>query len=1157
MQYVNINRTSFRLLGTVASAALLTLFSGSVVTAQSPASPGGPGTKVPVPVQRGKAIPKAILLSLAEKNALTRNNGPTYLPPIVVRRHPINTPVFLNAQNDFTSPGVPLAGHIPGIVAAATRLGPMDKMQELTVTFSLRPRNQAQMDDLVKRVYDPNDPLFHKFLKPAERIARFSPTQDDFNTVVAFAQQKGLRVTDSSVDRQLIMATGTVGQIEDALGVHLNHYKAADDTTFYAPDGEPTVPRSIAPLLYGIHNLTNAGRPHSNAIPRASLPRPSSPNVSGPGSGSQPNDIGIWSGPGLSAGEIKKCYNLAYSTNGIPLTGGGQHVALVEFGGFDQNDINYYIGYNQYVATPSVSLNTIPIQTHLLRGYGGGTNRDTGEVELDIEMLEAVADGLSQIDVYEEDADGDMIQEMNQILNDNTANQVSISYGSDETAFSAVYESSYVGVTEQMALQGQAIFVSSGDHGAYDNTPNLTVNVYAASPYVTGVGGTSLWIDQNIFGDYGAFSYEHPWNNIGGATGGGISQYIAIPNYQYTYLTTPGNQASFSSPISLANRNVPDVALDADPFTGYYTHVQGVDAEYGGTSASAPIWAAFWAHLNQLRALYGVPAIGFANPPLYAVANGGNYNSAFHDVYGGGNNYYDSVVGYDCTTGLGSINGLNMLNNLANDGAWSPTASLNLSQSSVMSGQQIQLNVTLDTPVPSGGSAIVTYASLSNGYAYYLTARYVYNGSTSSASVTAPDVVAWTNESYICYAIYYGPNGQALGGAHWTNAASLTVTPNTLKSVSFSPNSTYGGQTITATVTLNGPAAQDELVDLFSSDPTNAPIPTIVTIPAGADSVSVPIVTKSPAAAEQVTITALPDSASGIASGPVNGQFTVSPLLSTFNVSPNTVHSGASAMGNILFSQGAATDLTLQLKSSNPNIANVPASIFVPAGDNNISFTVATKACNLVNKITLTATVNGETKTVLLTVIPAQLTGVSVAPTAVSCTASATGTVTLDLPAGSNGRSVSLKSSNTAVVSLPASVKVPAGQTTATFPITTHACNLNNNVTITAKLDGVTQTTTLKVNASLLKSLTISPSRFQAGKTATGTVTLDVPAGSNGHVVTLSSDNPNVVSLPTSVKVAAGQTTATFNVTGRTAGAATIKGTFNGISRVFKITVTP
>ncbi len=83
----------------------------------------------------------------------------------------------------------------------------------------------------------------------------------------------------------------------------------------------------------------------------------------------------------------------------------------------------------------------------------------------------------------------------------------------------------------------------------------------------------------------------------------------------------------------------------------------------GGTSAAAPLWASYWAIVNQQRAAIGEPPLGFPNPILYRIAQGPNYSVDFHDIKDNSTNLkYHAVTGYDTATGWGTIN-----NNLIND----------------------------------------------------------------------------------------------------------------------------------------------------------------------------------------------------------------------------------------------------------------------------------------------------------------------------------------------------------------------------------------------------------------------------------------------------------------------------------------------------------
>src|SRR5207237_595005 len=106
---------------------------------------------------------------------------------------------------------------------------------------------------------------------------------------------------------------------------------------------------------------------------------------------------------------------------------------------------------------------------------------------------------------------------------------------------------------------------------------------------------------------------------------------------------------------SNGKRQVPDVALDANPATGYsiYTTSNAVTSWYlvGGTSAAAPAWAALTAVYNQFAAAKGKPNLGFANPTLYSTASNSQAHPAFHDVTTGTNLFYAATAGWDYATG--------------------------------------------------------------------------------------------------------------------------------------------------------------------------------------------------------------------------------------------------------------------------------------------------------------------------------------------------------------------------------------------------------------------------------------------------------------------------------------------------------------------------
>src|SRR5581483_3534727 len=149
------------------------------------------------------------------------------------------------------------------------------------------------------------------------------------------------------------------------------------------------------------------------------------------------------------------------------------------------------------------------------------------------------------------------------------------------------------------------------------------------------------------------------WGN-GVGTGGGVSTSYSIPNWQ-----APVSMGANLGSTTM--RNTPDVALTGD---NVYVRAAGYDHIVGGTSCAAPLWGGFAALINQQAAIYGKPALGFANPPIYALGLGAGYAAAFRDVTNG-NNFsasspakFPAVAGYDLATGWGTPNGQHLIDAL-------------------------------------------------------------------------------------------------------------------------------------------------------------------------------------------------------------------------------------------------------------------------------------------------------------------------------------------------------------------------------------------------------------------------------------------------------------------------------------------------------------
>ena len=188
---------------------------------------------------------------------------------------------------------------------------------------------------------------------------------------------------------------------------------------------------------------------------------------------------------------------------------------------------------------------------------------------------------------------------------------------------------------------------------------------------------------------------------------------------------------------------------------------------------------------------------------------------------------------------------------------------------------------------------------------------------------------------------------------------------------------------------------------------------------------------------------------------------------------------------------------------------------------------------------------------------PAALSSITVSPTSVIGGNSSTGTLTLT--GAAVGSVVVALSSNNASATVPPSVTVPQGATTASFSIGTTPVASSTVATISAVYNGVTKTATLTIARPALSSLKLNPSKVVGGNPSTGTVTLSGAAPASGITVQLSSSRTTVATVPSSVTVAAGATTATFTVTTnrvRSTTNTTISGTSAGVTKSAVLSVT-
>jgi subtilase family serine protease len=483
-----------------------------------------------------------------------------------------------------------------------------------------------------------------------------------------------------------ISVVARASRLERAFSVSLTRMALRNGATAIRASAPPALPASLAGTVQSIVGLNTAAAPRpllvrAPAGVRAAAGRGALARTHVATGGPQPCAGASAAAPGqqaYTADQIASAYGFS-GLYGAGDTGAGVTVAVYELEPDDPSDIAAY----QSCYGTHATISNVPVD------QGVGTGPGSGEAALDIENLIGLAPHVNVL-VYQgpnsnSGAPGSgPYDTFSAIINQDRARVVTVSWGQCERALGATDAAAENTLFEQATIQGQSIVAASGDSGAEDcDTGGALPQTQAAvddpssQPFVTGVGGTTL-------SGLGPRPTESVWNSGGtilsgtlqpGASGGGISTLWAMPSPQLgsaAALNVRTAQAAGSTCGHAGGfcREVPDVAADGDPATGYLIYwngkgeVTGEPAGWqgiGGTSGASPVWAALLALTDGSRACSGAP-VGYANPALYKAA-GSAYAADFNDVTTGNNDFtgtnsgrYAAAPGYDPATGMGTPN---------------------------------------------------------------------------------------------------------------------------------------------------------------------------------------------------------------------------------------------------------------------------------------------------------------------------------------------------------------------------------------------------------------------------------------------------------------------------------------------------------------------
>ncbi len=510
---------------------------------------------------------------------------------------------------------VSLAATENPLPAQASETGFLPPEQMLTVSVITRRRKPLELHALNGRI-----------LSREEFDRDYAGDADDFAALRQFAHEHGLSVDEAatSLSRRTLVLRGPASRMQQAFGVSLQTYQHLHSHKhFHGYKGAVSLPEDIAPRIEAVLGLDT--RPIATSHMRR-LER------SAEGGSTIRASAAARS---FSPVQVAALYDFPKN-----LTGAGQTIAILELGGgYETSDINtYFQGLG--LTPPTVVAVSVDGGANV---PGGDPNGADGEVALDIQVAGAVAPGARIAVYFAPNTDQGFIDTITTAVHD-TANKpsvLSISWGGPEGSWSAASRTALDNACQSAGALGVTITVACGDNGSTDGGTGNNVDFPASSPHVLACGGTTLT------GSGATIQSEVVWNDLaagGGATGGGVSRFFALPSWQ-------ANVGVPKPSGSAGGRGLPDVAGDASPETGYSVLVDGQQQVVGGTSAVAPLWAGLLALVNQGRVQGGEPPVGFANPQLYAAT------SAFHDITSGTNGSFQAKTGWDACTGLGSPNG--------------------------------------------------------------------------------------------------------------------------------------------------------------------------------------------------------------------------------------------------------------------------------------------------------------------------------------------------------------------------------------------------------------------------------------------------------------------------------------------------------------------
>jgi subtilase family serine protease len=565
-----------------------------------------------------------------------------------------------------------IANSTPRLPAHAQIVGPADASKTISITVWLKQRNKSELDEVVRQMYRPGSPSYHRWLTRDQYNARYAPSAQDAKAVSDFLTSRGLKVSSVDKANHYVVAEGRIGNVQSALHVQLSQVRV-DGELRRVNMSDPIIEGAAGAAVASVQGLTDrVFKPHSKrpidpdthkpfaAVPLATatpngaffsgncLRSPQSRSFTTNGGFPKATYKGNRYGQDIDSAQpnLPPCgYDPAELQSAYGLTslfqkgwdGSGQTVVIVDAFGSptirkDANTFSKFYGLPALNAS-NFQVIKVGVATGCTPADGCDPASWVEETTLDVEYVHAVAPKANIILIEAKDNTFTNLDLAVFLAASNQLGSViSNSYGAPEVLLSPAELLVQDSNNQLAAALGASANYSTGDDGDYFVATGgafRSVSSPAVSPYATAIGGTSLFLNsaktkiklQTGWGNNetrivnttaeGSTPVVPPLNLgfVFGA-GGGTSEFFAKPSYQKSL---PG-----------AGRSIPDISYVGDPFTGVEIILTdpasgGLVVEViGGTSLSCPMFSGMWAIANQAA---GAP-LGQAAPLLYTLPTG-------------------------------------------------------------------------------------------------------------------------------------------------------------------------------------------------------------------------------------------------------------------------------------------------------------------------------------------------------------------------------------------------------------------------------------------------------------------------------------------------------------------------------------------------------